>query len=262
MTTNPLTIFTEESTKISPDISPAKAAYMLSQLLEYVDVDYNELESIPSTESVSVEEQSDAIKTLASIITSLNSGRTMEESVVIAFEPEEIQVENPGFIPELPVILADDLTVSTIENEKDNFNQINHDSIIVLVDEQEETQVEIYEEDIMLYVIPLMITRLMREGSLIENSEDEEIRVYQSDEFTASLQVTATEEQILILKRKQHLYSETEVALNAVRKKNYAHFQVTTNQLTEAEIENFKLIALMEYNQSNQLLKKEQELGD
>lgn len=260
MTTNPLTVLTEESTKISPDISPAKTAYMLSQLLEYVD--YNELESIPATETASVEEQSDAIKTLASIIASLNSGRTVEESVVIAFEPEEIQVENPEFIPELPVILAENLTVSTIENEKDNFNQINNDSIIVLVDEQEENQTEIYEEDIMLYVIPLMIARLMSEGSLIENNEDGEIRVYQSDEFTASLQVTATEEQILILKRKQHLYSETEVALNAVRKTNYAQFQVTTNQLTEAEIEKFKLIALMESNQSNQLLKKEQELGE
>ncbi|WP_254449583.1 hypothetical protein [Anabaena sp. UHCC 0253] len=233
---------------------------MLSQLLEYVD--YNKLESISVTESVSVEEQSDAIKTLASIIASLNSGRTVEESILIAFEPEEIQVENPGVIPELPVILADDLTVSTIENEKDNFNQINNDSIIVLVNEQEENQAEIYEEDIMLYVIPLMIARLMSEGSLIEDSENGKIRVYQSDEFTASLQITATEEQILILKRKQHLYSETEVALNVVRKTNYAQFQVTTNQLTEAEIEKFKLIALMEYNQSNQLLKKEQELGD
>jgi hypothetical protein len=260
MTTNPLTILTEESTKISPDISPAKAAYMFSQLLEYVD--YNELESIPATETVSVEEQSDAIKTLASIIASLNSGRTMEESVVIAFEPEEIQVENPEFIPELPVILADDLTVSTIEKEKNNLDQINNDSIIVLVDEQEENQTEIYEEDIMLYVIPLMIARLMSEGSLVEDSEDGKIRVYQSDEFTASLQITATEEQILILKRKQHLYSEAEVALNAVRKTNYAQFQVTTNQLTEAEIEKFKLIALMEYNRSSQLLKKEQELRE
>ncbi|MTJ55893.1 hypothetical protein FJR38_26150 [Anabaena sp. UHCC 0253] len=255
-----LNYFRHPVSKISPDISPAKTAYMLSQLLEYVD--YNKLESISVTESVSVEEQSDAIKTLASIIASLNSGRTVEESILIAFEPEEIQVENPGVIPELPVILADDLTVSTIENEKDNFNQINNDSIIVLVNEQEENQAEIYEEDIMLYVIPLMIARLMSEGSLIEDSENGKIRVYQSDEFTASLQITATEEQILILKRKQHLYSETEVALNVVRKTNYAQFQVTTNQLTEAEIEKFKLIALMEYNQSNQLLKKEQELGD
>ena len=130
------------------------------------------------------------------------------------------------------------------------------------MDKQEENQAEIYEEDIMLYVIPLMIARLMSEESLVEDSEDGKIRVYQSDEFTASLQVTATEEQILILKRKQHLYSEAEIALNAVRKTNYAQFQVTTNQLTEAEIEKFKLIALMEYNQSNQLLKKEQELGD
>ena len=157
MTTNPLAMLTEESTKISPDISPAKAAYMFSQLLEYVD--YNELESIPVTESVNLEEQSGAIKTLASIIASLNSGRTMEESVIIAFEPENIQVQNPEFIPELPVILANDLTVTTIEKEKHNLDQINHDSIIVLVDEQEENQTEIYEEDIMLYVIPLMIAR-------------------------------------------------------------------------------------------------------
>ena len=110
MTTNPLTILTEESSKISPDISPAKAAYMFSQLLEYVD--YNELESIPVTEIVSIEEQNDAIKTLASIIASLNSGRTMEESVIITFEPEDIQVQNPEFIPELPVILAEYLQAS------------------------------------------------------------------------------------------------------------------------------------------------------
>ncbi|MGM3309494.1 hypothetical protein ACSQ6I_26535 [Anabaena sp. WFMT] len=261
MTTNPLTILTEESSKISPDISPAKTAYMLSQLLEYVD--YNELESIPATETVSIEEQNDAIKTLASIIASLNSGRTVEESILIEFEPDDIQLGNPEFVPESAVMFVDDLTGNkTTEYGQDNFTQINYDSIIVLEDEQEENKTEIYEEDIILYVIPLIMARLISEGSLIENSEDGEIRVYQSDEFTASLQVTATEEQILILKRKQHLYSETEVALNAIRKTNYAQFQVTTNQLTEGEIEKFKLIALMEYNQSNQLLKKEQELGD
>ncbi|MBD2628935.1 hypothetical protein [Trichormus variabilis] len=260
MTTNPLTILTEESSKISPDISPAKTAYMFSQLLEYVG--YDELESIPVTETVSIEEQNDAIKTLASIIASLNSGRTVEESILIEFEPDDIQLENPEFIPESAITFVDDLTVYKITEEQGNLNQINYDSIIVLEDEQEENKTEIYEEDIMLYVIPLIMARLMSEGSLIEDSEHGEIRVYQSDEFTASLQVTATEEQILILKRKQYLYYETEVALNAVRKTNYAHFQATTNQLTKAEIEKFKLIALMEYNQSNQLLKKEQELGE
>lgn len=264
MTTNPLTILTEESTKISPDISPAKTAYMLSQLLEYVG--YDELESIPSTEIVSIEEKNDAIKTLASIIASLNSGKTVEESILIEFQPDDIQLiqlENPEFIPESAVMFIDDLTGNkTTEYGQDNFTQINYDSIRVLEDEQKENKTEIYEEDIMLYVIPLIMARLMSEGSLIDDSKDGEIRVYQSDEFTASLQVTATEEQILILKRKQHLYSETEVALNAVRKTNYAQFQVTTNQLTEGEIEKFKVIALMKYNQSNQLLKKEQELGE
>ncbi|AFZ61140.1 hypothetical protein H6G54_28855 [Anabaena cylindrica FACHB-243] len=261
MTTNPLTILTEESSKISPDISSAKTAYMFSQLLEYVG--YDELESIPSTEIVSIEEQNDAIKTLASIIASLNSGKTVEESILIEFEPDDIQLEHREFIPESAVMFIDDLNVNkTTEDQQNNSTQINYDSIIVLEDEQEENKTKIYEEDIMLYVIPLIMARLMSEESLIEDSKDGEIRVYQSDEFTASLLVTATEEQILILKRKQYLYSETEVALNAVRKTNYAQFQVTTNQLTEAEIEKFKLIALMEYNQSNQLLKKEQELGE
>lgn len=259
MTDNPLTILTEESNKISPDISPTKTAYMLSQLLEYIG--YDESESTPATETVSIEEQNDAIKTLASIIASLNSGRTVEESILIEFEADDIQLENPEFIPESAVTFIDDLTVNKTTEEQDNFTQINYDSIIVLEDEQEEDQPRIYEEDIMLYVIPLIIARLMNEG-LVEDSENGEMRVYQSDEFTASLQVTPTEEQILILKRKQHLYSENEVALNAVRKTNYAQFQVTTNQLTEAEIEKFKLIALMEYNQSNEFNKKEQELGD
>ncbi len=53
-----------------------------------------------------------------------------------------------------------------------------------------------------------------------------------------------------------------ECGLNATKKTNYAQFQVTTNQLREAELEKFKLIALMEYNQSNEFNKKEQELGD
>jgi hypothetical protein len=260
MTNNPLTILTEESNKISPDISPTKTAYMLSQLLEYVG--YDESESIPVTETVSIEEQNDAIKTLASIIASLNSGRTVEESILIEFEPDEIQLENPEFIPESAITFVDGSIVNkTTEYGQDNFTKINYDSIIILEDEQEENQPGIYEENIMLYVIPLIMARLMSEG-LVEDSEDGEIRVYQSDEFTASLQVTATEEQILILKRKQHLYSEAEVALNAVRKTNYTQFQVTTNQLTEAEIEKFKLIALMEYNQSKEFNKKEQELGD
>ncbi|WP_234301093.1 hypothetical protein [Sphaerospermopsis aphanizomenoides] len=252
-------MLTEESNKISPDISPTKTAYMLSQLLEYVG--YDESESIPVTETVSIEEQNDAIKTLASIIAGLNSGRTVEESILIEFEPDDIQLENPEFIPESAVTFVNDLTVNKTD-EPDNFTQINYDSIIVLEDEQEENRTEIYEEDIMLYVIPLIMARLMSEGSLIEDSEDGEKRVYQSDEFTASIQVTSTEEQILILKRKQYLYSEHDVALNAVRKTNYTQFQVTTNQLTEAEIEKFKLIALMEYNQSNEFNKKEQELGD
>lgn len=260
MTNNPLAILTEESNKISPDISPTKTAYMLSQLLEYVG--YDESESIPVTETVSIEEQNDAIKTLASIIASLNSGRTVEESILIEFEPDEIQLENPEFIPESPITFVDDLTVNKTTEKQDNFTQINYDSIIVLEDEQEENQARIYEEDIMLYVIPLIMARLMNEGSLLEDSEYGEMRVYQSDEFTASLQVTPTEEQILILKRKQHLYFENEVALNATKKTNYAQFQVTTNQLTEAELEKFKLIALMEYNQSNEFNKKEQELGD
>lgn len=259
MTNNPLTILTEESNKISPDISPTKTAYMLSQLLEYVG--YDESESIPVTETVSIEEQNDAIKTLASIIASLNSGRTVEESILIEFEPDDIQLENPEFIPESAVTFVDGSIVNKTTEEQDNFTQINYDLIIVLENEKEENQQVIYEEDIMLYVIPLIMARLMNEG-LLEDSEDGEKRVYQSDEFTASLQVTATEEQILILKRKQHLYSENKVALNAVRTTNYAQFQVTTNQLTEAEIEKFKLIALMEYNQSNEFNKKEQELGD
>ncbi len=253
-------MLTEESTKISPDISPTKTAYMLSQLLEYVG--YDESESIPATETVSIEEQNDAIKTLASIIASLNSGRTVEESILIEFEPDDIQLENPEFIPESAVTFIDDLTVNkATEDKQDNFNQINYDFTIILEDEQEENQPGIYEEDIMLYVIPLIMARLISEG-LVEDSEDGEIRVYQSDEFTASLQVTVTDEQILILKRRQHLYSEAEVALNAVRKTNYEQFQVTTNQLTKTEIEKFRLIALMEYNQSKQFNRSRQDLGD
>jgi hypothetical protein len=53
-----------------------------------------------------------------------------------------------------------------------------------------------------LYTIPLMIARLISEESLIENSEDGEIIVYQSDELTTSLQITVEDEQILILKIK------------------------------------------------------------
>lgn len=260
MTTNPLTTLTEESTKISPDISPAKAAYMLSQLLEYVD--YDELESIAPTEPINPEEQSDAIKTLASIIASLNSGMTMQESIVTAIEPFEIQQDNQKIIPELPVLLADNLAVTSIEEEPGNLNQINNDSIIVLGDEQGETEAEVYEEDIMLYVIPLILARLMSVETLSEDSEDGEIRIYQSDEFTASLQLTVTEEQILILKRKQNLYSENEVALNAFRKTNHTQFQITTNQLTQVEIEKFKMIALLEYNQSIEILYNREELGD
>jgi polynucleotide 5'-kinase involved in rRNA processing len=80
MATNSLVTLAETTSKISEDISPAKAAYILSQILEKVGYDEQSFEKV--AEEVSPSEQEDAIRTLSEIIGGVNSGKSYEESIV------------------------------------------------------------------------------------------------------------------------------------------------------------------------------------
>jgi len=272
MATNPLVTLTEQTSKISEDISPAKAAYILSQILEKVG--YDEKQFPAPTEEVSPSEQEDAIRTLAEIIGEVNSGKSYEESIVtVLYEAEERAEEIDD--KATPLLLVEDRETSPSTqpfslDEVDSSSVFARDVIVIeevsTLTEQEKTFFSLEQqntEDIHRYVIPLVFARLIKEESAIEsgNAEGLRIRVYESEKFTATLKVTPEDQQLLTLDRNVPLENEEARALEATRESSQLRFEIIINNITQLELEKIKTIALQEAQKASQRNSQQGELG-
>jgi hypothetical protein len=271
MATNSLVTLAETTSKISEDISPAKAAYILSQILDKVGYDEQSFEKI--AEEVSPSEQEDAIRTLSEIIGGVNSGKSYEESIVTALSlAEERAEEIDDKAAPLPLVEGRETSPSTQSSsidEVDSNSAFARDVIeeISTLTEQEETLVSLHQqntEDIHRYVIPLVLTRLMKEGSALESGDNEDLRtrVYESEKFTATLKVTPGDKQLLTLDRNAPLDNEEARALEATRESSQLRFEIIINNITQQELEKIKMIALQEAQKASQRDSQQGELGD
>ncbi len=262
MTINPLVILTEKTSQISENISPAKAAYILSQILEKVGYDEQLFEN--SVEEVNPSEQNDAISALSEIICKVNSGKSYEESIVTALSlaEEDIQEidEQSTFLLEAEDRETSPSTQPAFVDEVDNSSELTGDVIeeISNLTEQKETSTKLhqqYTEDIHRYVIPLVLKRLIQDGSDVESKNDEGLntRLYESEHFTATLKFAHKGKQSLTLDRKTPLENEEARVLEATRESSQLRFEIIINYLTQEELEKIKVIALQEKNQALQI---------
>ncbi len=286
MTTNPLVTLAETTSKISEDISPAKAAYILSQILERIGYDEESFDN--SVEEFSFFEQEDAIKTLSEIIGGVNSGKSYEESILTAlslaengFTEVDKDTANLSLVEELteevnnkvePLPLVEVSEILQRQERKDeiyNTSTFTRDVIeeVTYITEQEETSANFQQqniEDIHRYLIPLVLTRLMKEESAIESGDTEDLktRIYESEKFTAILKVTSGGEQLLTLDRNALLENEEARALEATRDDSQLKFEIIINNLTQQELEKIKIIALQEAQNIPQNRRQQGELGE
>ncbi|MDF5733403.1 MAG: hypothetical protein PUP92_36855 [Rhizonema sp. PD38] len=236
MLVNPLETLIENTSAIYEDISPAKTAYILSQLLKetgYDEFTQNTLEEV----SLSETSQEDAIKTLSSIISGIHSGQSYEEAIIIAFEVEELVEEVEQTVVVSP-LAEDRLAVATdIIKEVVTLSEerifINHSQENV--------------EDIHRYIIPLVLARLDKEGSTIENDNDkgEYTRLYESNKSIVKLNVSPGIEH-LTFDRKASLENESARVLEATRESSQLRFEIIVNNITQIEIDKIKVIAQQE----------------
>lgn len=271
MTTNPLATLTESTSKISEDISPAKAAYILSQILERVGYDEQFFEN--TVEEVSPSEQEDAIKTLSDMIGGVYSGKSYEESILTALYEAEKRAEEIDD-KTAPLLLVEDRETSpstqpSSVDEVDSSPAFVSDAIeeVSTLTEQEKTSANYHQqntEDIHRYVIPLVLARLIKEGSAIESKDAEGLRtrLYESEKFTATLKVTTGGEQLLTLDRNAPLENEEARALEAIRESSQLRFEIIINNFTQQELEKIKMIALQEAQKASQKDSQQGELGN
>ena len=261
MTTNPLATLTETTHKISEDISPAKAAYILSQILEKVGYDEQSFEN--TVEEVSPSEQEDAIKTLSKMIGGVNSGKSYEESILTALYEAEKRAEEIAHRT-APLLLAEDRETSP-STQPDSVDEVDSSPAFVpdvvesvsTLTEQEKTSANHHQqntEEIHRYVIPLVLTRLIKEGLAIESEDDEGLssRVYESEKFTATLKVTPGGEQLLTLDRNALIENEEARALEATRESSQLRFEIIINNFTQQELDKIKAIAIQEAQKASQ----------
>ncbi|MCC5623822.1 hypothetical protein [Nostoc sp. CHAB 5715] len=287
MATNPLVTLAETTSKISEDISPAKAAYILSQILERIGYDEESFET--SVEQFSLSEQEDAIKTLSEIIGGVNSGKSYEESILTAFSLAEdgfTEVEqeaanlslveglaeefNNKVEPLALIGVSETLQRQERKDEIQNTSTFTRDVIeeVTYLTKQEETSANLQQqntENMHRYVIPLALTRLMKEESVIESRDTEDLktRIYESEKFTAILKFTPGGEQLLALDRNAPLENNEEArALEATRESSQLRFEVIINNLTQQELEKIKIIALQEAQNLPQNRRQQGELGE
>ncbi|MBW4676076.1 MAG: hypothetical protein KME52_19240 [Desmonostoc geniculatum HA4340-LM1] len=286
MATNPLVTLAETTSKISEDISPAKAAYILSQILERVGYDEEYFDN--SIEEFSLSEQEDAIKTLSEIIGGVNSGKSYEESIITALSLAEdgfTEVEQEAANLSLVEGLTEEVNnkvetlplveVSEILQRQERKDEIHNTSTftrdvieeVTYLTEQEESSANFQQqniEDIHRYLIPLVLTRLMKEESAIESGDTEDLktRIYESEKFTAILKVTSGGEQLLTLDRNALLENEEARALEATRESSQLKFEIIINNLTQQELEKIKIIALQEAQNIPQNRRQQGELGE
>lgn len=234
MAVNPLEALIENTSTISDDISPAKTAYILSQLLKNTGYDERTQNLV---EEVSLDEQEDAIKTLSGIISGVHSGQSYESAIITAFEEKELveEVEETVVISPLSedrLIVATDVIeeVLTLTEEKIS---VNHSQQNV--------------EDIHRYIIPLVLARLEFEGSIIESEDDngEYTRLYESDKSTVKLNVSPKGEH-LTFDRKAPLENESARALEATRESSQVRFEIIVNNITQLELDKIKALAQQE----------------
>lgn len=273
MLENPLLTLTENLSTVSEDISPAKAAYILSQILERVGYDEqpteNTVEEVsPSEREASLPEdsarqtsQEDAIKTLSEIISGVHSGKSYEEAIVTALYEVEEHLE--GIDDQAPpLLLAEDretLTQPFKVNEVDVIEEV-----VILNEEITVNHSEPNTEDIHRYVIPLILKRLIQEESTvkIDDGEGGYTKSYESQKFTVTLKVTADDEQLLTLDRNAVLENESVRALEATRESSKLKFEMIINNLAQQEIEQIKTIIQKEAQSAVQKVKQKKELAE
>ncbi len=271
MYTNPLVTLTETTSAISKDISPSRTVYILSQIIETIG--YDEQYLADNVEEVSLSEQNDAIKALSEMIVGINSGKSYEESIIIALSLPEERAEEIGD-EEAPIILVEDEKTSPLM-QLSSVDELDDSSAIAsyvfeevsTFTEQEQTSLKLYQqdtEDIHQYVIPLILTRLIKEGSAIKNEDTKDLitRVYKSEKFTAILKATSEGEQLLTLDRNAPLKNEDATALEATRESSQLRFEIIINNITQQELEQIKIIALREAKKISQNERKQSELGE
>ena len=233
MAINPLETLIENTSTISDNISPAKAAYILSQLLEKTGYDERTQNIV---EEVSPDDQGDAIKTLSEIIGSINAGQSYEEAVITAFEVEELveEVEQTVVLP----LAEDRLTVTTDVIEEaltlaEEKVSINHSQTNV--------------EDIHRYIIPIVLATLEKEGLTTKSEEDKDKYIrFESDKSILLLNISSEGEQHLIYDRKTSIENESPRALEATKESPEQKFEIIINNMTQSEIDRFKAIAQLE----------------
>ena len=253
MAVNPLEVLIENTSQISDDISPAKTAYILSQLLKNTGYDERTQNIV---EEVSLDEQEDAIKTLSGIISGVHSGQSYESAIITAFEVKELvqEVEQTVVISPLAedrLIVATDVIEEVITLSEERIS-INHSQQNI--------------EDIHRYVIPLVLTRLALEGSTIEREDGEGGRatLYESEKFTATLKVSPGGKQFLTLDRNALIENESARALEATRESSQLRFEIIINSITQLELEKIKALAQLEAQKKTQKVMpktQQEELG-
>ncbi|MBO3458487.1 hypothetical protein G7B40_024990 [Aetokthonos hydrillicola Thurmond2011] len=270
MTTNPLVNLGKHTANISSDISPAKAAYILSQILEKVGYDEQSFET--PVDEVSSFEQDDAIRTLANMIAEVNSGKSYEESILTALSLDQERTEEIEH-KTVALLLAENKEKSPSTqplsvDELDSSPTFRRDVVeaVSTPTGQEKTLAKQHQqntEDIHRYVIPLVLTRLMKEKSAIESEDAEGLktRLYKSEEFTAALKVTTEGEQLLTLDRNIAMENEEARALEATRRSSQLRFDIIINNITQQELEIIKIINLQEAHKASQEVSKQGELG-
>ncbi|MDF5733612.1 MAG: hypothetical protein PUP92_37975, partial [Rhizonema sp. PD38] len=170
----------------------------------------------------------------SSIISGIHSGQSYEEAIIIAFEVEELveEVEQTVVVSPLAedrLAVATDIIeeVVTLSEERIPINHFQQNL-----------------EDIHRYVIPIVLARLEKEGSTIENedSEGEYTRLYESDKSTVLLNVSPEGEH-LTFDRKAPAKNESARVLEATRESSQLRFEIIVNNITQIEIDKIKAIA-------------------
>ena len=248
MAINPLETLIENTSAISDNISPAKAAYILSQLLEKTG--YDERTQNIVEEEVSPDDQGEAIQTLSEIIGSVNAGKSYEEAVITAFEVEALVEEVEQTV--LP-LAGDRLTVATDIIEE----------VVTSIEERiPHSQQNI--EDIREHVIPFVLSELRKEGiTKNELNKAEYTKFYESDKSIV-IQTVSLEAEHLTIDRKTPQENELLRVLEATRESPEEKFDIIDSKMTPSEINRFKeVIAQLEAQRKTQKVQKNQqeELG-